>query len=361
MRVPRSILLKGGCGHGSFRFLPAVPFDDRFRPADAPWSMLRPASTAASLAYPPYNIEKTGEDAYRLTMAVAGFSPDELDVTVQENSLLVTGKAKGRGRGEPLSAPRHRPARVRAPLQPRRPYQGGWRQPRQRHAACRLVHEVPEAAKPRKIAIGGTGPQVLEQEGRLIARAEQAWPENETPPVSGGVFVRGDELRSSRAILNQTIGSTALSAITVEPVGIAPAPIELGHALEIHPVHAGDERRRDADHRDDRQHLDDVVLLDVDQAERRVEQELDFVDDVRVVVAERRTSWRTVSSRGLTSGGNQSARPVHIRHDPPDRRAGCRGSSRRDRRYAPIRRRMILRSAVSRAGAWRPVGWVAGL
>ncbi len=46
-----------------------------------------------SLAYPPYNIEKTGEDAYRLTMAVAGFSADELDITVQENSLLVTGKA----------------------------------------------------------------------------------------------------------------------------------------------------------------------------------------------------------------------------------------------------------------------------
>src|SRR3984893_2314514 len=48
----------------------------------------------SSLAYPPYNIEKTGEDAYRLTMAVAGFSSDELDLTVQENSLLVTGKAK---------------------------------------------------------------------------------------------------------------------------------------------------------------------------------------------------------------------------------------------------------------------------
>src|ERR1700694_5010421 len=49
---------------------------------------------SASLAYPPYNIEKTGEDAYRLTMAVAGFSPGELDITVQENTLLVTGKAK---------------------------------------------------------------------------------------------------------------------------------------------------------------------------------------------------------------------------------------------------------------------------
>jgi molecular chaperone IbpA len=47
-----------------------------------------------ALSYPPYNIEKTGEDAYRLTMAVAGFSRDELDLTVHENSLIVTGRAK---------------------------------------------------------------------------------------------------------------------------------------------------------------------------------------------------------------------------------------------------------------------------
>jgi molecular chaperone IbpA len=47
----------------------------------------------AATSYPPYNIEKRGEDAYRITMAVAGFSEGELDVTVKENSLIVTGKA----------------------------------------------------------------------------------------------------------------------------------------------------------------------------------------------------------------------------------------------------------------------------
>jgi molecular chaperone IbpA len=46
-----------------------------------------------AVSYPPYNIEKRGEDAYRITMAVAGFKPGELDITVKENSLLVTGKA----------------------------------------------------------------------------------------------------------------------------------------------------------------------------------------------------------------------------------------------------------------------------
>src|ERR1700730_15563331 len=48
----------------------------------------------AALACPPCNIEKTGEDAYRLTTAAAAFSPAELDIPVQENTLLVTGTAQ---------------------------------------------------------------------------------------------------------------------------------------------------------------------------------------------------------------------------------------------------------------------------
>jgi molecular chaperone IbpA len=44
-------------------------------------------------SFPPYNIEKLGADAYRITMAVAGFAREELDITVQENTLVVTGKA----------------------------------------------------------------------------------------------------------------------------------------------------------------------------------------------------------------------------------------------------------------------------
>ncbi|WP_151178957.1 Hsp20 family protein [Hypericibacter terrae] len=43
-------------------------------------------------SYPPYNIEKTGENAYRITMAVAGFSESDITITAQDNSLVVTGK-----------------------------------------------------------------------------------------------------------------------------------------------------------------------------------------------------------------------------------------------------------------------------
>ena len=42
--------------------------------------------------WPPYNIEKTGEDQYRITMAVAGFAPDELTLTAQPNLLIVSGQ-----------------------------------------------------------------------------------------------------------------------------------------------------------------------------------------------------------------------------------------------------------------------------
>jgi molecular chaperone IbpA len=42
--------------------------------------------------YPPYNIEKTGEDAYRITLAVAGFSDDELSIEAKDGQLVVTGR-----------------------------------------------------------------------------------------------------------------------------------------------------------------------------------------------------------------------------------------------------------------------------
>ena len=54
--------------------------------------LLDEASRGQSMTnWPPYNIEKTGEDQYRITMAVAGFSPEEIELVQQENVLLVAG------------------------------------------------------------------------------------------------------------------------------------------------------------------------------------------------------------------------------------------------------------------------------
>jgi molecular chaperone IbpA len=50
------------------------------------------ASETASTGYPPYNIERTGENEYRIEIAVAGFKPEELNVEVKENLLTVQGR-----------------------------------------------------------------------------------------------------------------------------------------------------------------------------------------------------------------------------------------------------------------------------
>jgi molecular chaperone IbpA len=136
--------------------------------------MLRLVDTAtrgdsASLGYPPYNIEKTGDDAYRLTMAVAGFSPSELDVTVHENTLLVTGKAQTEEENKNGNGYLHRGIARRAferrfSLADHMTVTGANIDNGMLHVE--LVHEVPEAAKPRKIAIGTSAPvqpQVTEQ------------------------------------------------------------------------------------------------------------------------------------------------------------------------------------------------------
>jgi molecular chaperone IbpA len=116
-----------------------------------------------AVTYPPYNIEKTGDDAYRLTMAVAGFSPEEIDVTVHENSLLVIGKAK---REEKNGRYLHRGIARRAferrfSLAEHIKVVGANLVNGMLHVD--LVREVPEAMKPRKIAIVGEQPEVVEK------------------------------------------------------------------------------------------------------------------------------------------------------------------------------------------------------
>ncbi len=52
---------------------------------------------AEASAYPPYNVEKLSEDQYRITMAVAGFAQEDLDITIKENTLAVTGRVANQG------------------------------------------------------------------------------------------------------------------------------------------------------------------------------------------------------------------------------------------------------------------------
>ena len=58
------------------------------------------ASQSGSNGYPPYNIEKSGDNAYKIVMAVAGFAEAELNVTQKENELLVTGQSAPNGEAD---------------------------------------------------------------------------------------------------------------------------------------------------------------------------------------------------------------------------------------------------------------------
>lgn len=142
-------------------FRSTIGFDRLARLVD---SATRVDGSAA--AYPPYNIEKTGEDAYRLTMAVAGFAQSELDITAHENTLIVTGKAQqedGNGRYLHRGIAR-RAFERRFSLADHIKVVGASLDNGLLHVD--LVREVPEAMKPRSIKIEGSEParpQVTEQ------------------------------------------------------------------------------------------------------------------------------------------------------------------------------------------------------
>ncbi len=107
--------------------------------------------------YPPFDLEQEGEDHYRITLAVAGFREDEIDITAQQNLLVVSGR---RREGEDRRFV-HRGIAARS--FERRFALGDYVQVKSAGLSdglltIELVREVPEAMKPRRIAIGGGSP-----------------------------------------------------------------------------------------------------------------------------------------------------------------------------------------------------------
>jgi molecular chaperone IbpA len=103
--------------------------------------------------YPPFDIARDGEDSYRITVAVAGFRPDEIEVVAQQNQLTITGKCD-EDKGEYL----HRG--IAARRFERRFQLADFIEVRSANfenglLTIALQRVVPEAMKPRKIEIGG--------------------------------------------------------------------------------------------------------------------------------------------------------------------------------------------------------------
>jgi molecular chaperone IbpA len=121
-----------------------------------------------SAGWPPYNIEQTGEDAYRIELAVAGFGPGDLDIELKEGLLTVVGK-KGEAQVERKFLHRgiaERGFERRFQLADHVQVVGAALE--NGLLIVDLVREVPEALKPRKIAIG-TPDTTVAIEGRKAA------------------------------------------------------------------------------------------------------------------------------------------------------------------------------------------------
>jgi len=124
------------------------------------------ASDVSQTTYPPYNIEKTGDDSYRITVAVAGFSEDELSVEAREGQLVIGGrKAEAETENADAATFLHRGIATRA-------FERRFQladHVRALEAVTEngllhvdLVREVPEALKPRQIRIATKGDEAIE-------------------------------------------------------------------------------------------------------------------------------------------------------------------------------------------------------
>ncbi|MFN3525333.1 MAG: Hsp20 family protein [Paracoccus sp. (in: a-proteobacteria)] len=110
--------------------------------------------------YPPYNIEKTGEDAYRISIAVAGFSADDLSVEIRDGAVIVSAR---KAEDEDGRSYLHRGIATRAferkfTLADHVRVEGASHVDGMLHID--LVREIPEALKPRRVEIAKTAPKV---------------------------------------------------------------------------------------------------------------------------------------------------------------------------------------------------------
>lgn len=125
----------------------------------------------AAPTYPPYNIERTGENAYRISMAVAGFSEAELNIESRENSLVVRGE-KTESQDEEGKEVLFRGIAARS--FERRFQLADHVEVRSASLENGLLHidlvrEIPEAMKPRKIEIGKANGKTRQIEGKAAA------------------------------------------------------------------------------------------------------------------------------------------------------------------------------------------------
>ena len=134
---------------------------------DRLFNLLDQATSDGSPGYPPYNIERTGENAYRISVAVSGFSQNEISIVAKENTLTIKGE-KAANENSQSGEVLYRGIASRAF---ERQFQlADFVQVKNASLENGLLHvdlvrEIPEAAKPRQIPIStsASAPKVAEQ------------------------------------------------------------------------------------------------------------------------------------------------------------------------------------------------------
>src|SRR5437879_10772568 len=132
---------------------------------DRLFSLLDQVTGDATPGYPPYNIERTGENAYRISVAVSGFSEPELSLVATENTLTIKGERTANENGKDKSELLYRGIASRAfervfQLADHVLVKGATLENGLLHVD--LVREIPEAKKPRQIRIGTGETKVVE-------------------------------------------------------------------------------------------------------------------------------------------------------------------------------------------------------
>ena len=126
---------------------------------DRLFSLLDQATSDGSPGYPPYNIERTGDNAYRITVAVSGFAKDELSIVAKENTLTIRGEKTANENGKDKSEVLYRGIAARAfervfqladfVIVKNASLENGL-------LHVDLVREIPETKKPRNIPISSS-------------------------------------------------------------------------------------------------------------------------------------------------------------------------------------------------------------
>ena len=128
--------------------------------------------------YPPYNIERLEENEYRITMAVAGFAPEELNLEMKDNTLTVSGRKTEKSNGHSQGQFLHQGIAARSferrfQLADYVEVEGADMENGLLH--IKLRREIPESMKPRTIPIGkaqGQGPKTIE--GKRVEEGKRA-------------------------------------------------------------------------------------------------------------------------------------------------------------------------------------------